>query len=37
MNITKLQKIEFGLYDTINEMYNFILSNPTDQKGKNSM
>ena len=37
MNITETQKEQYGLYNTIEEMYNFTSSNPTDQKGKNSM
>jgi len=37
MNIGSEQKEKFGLYETINEVYDFIASNPSDQKGKNSM
>lgn len=35
--ITEELKQEFGLFPTIEEMYNFIKSNPKDQKGKNSI
>ncbi len=34
---TEEQKEKFGLYDSIQEVYDFISSNPDDQKGKNSM
>jgi hypothetical protein len=37
LEITNEQKEKFGLYDTIEEMYQFITSNPQDQKGKNSI
>jgi len=35
--ITEQLKEQFGLFPTIEEMYNFIKSNPKDQKGKNSI
>ena len=34
---TEEQKNQFGLYGSIKEVYEFISSNPDDQKGKNSM
>ena len=37
MNYNKVVKEQFGLYDSIEEVYNFIASNPVDQKGKGSI
>ena len=37
MNIGNKEKEKFGLYETIEKVYDFIASNPSDQKGKNSI
>lgn len=35
--LTDSQKIEYGIFSSVEETYNFIKSNPNDQRGKNSM
>lgn len=35
--LTESQKVEYGIFSTVEETYNFIKSNPKNQRGKNSM
>jgi len=35
--ITEKEKKDLGVFDTIEEMYDFVSSSPKDQKGKNSI
>jgi len=35
--LTDSQKIDYGIFPTIEENFDFIKSNPTDQRGKNSI
>lgn len=36
-NLTDDDKLNFGIYDSIQESFDFIKSNPSDQKGKSSI